>query len=177
MDEVKELASELTKLRKEFESELSKEKDWKEEVDRLKEQLELQAKTKDEEFAKEIDKLKEDFRKSMAVENTSSKEKDEMMFAELNNVKKQLGTKQVSVSSPKLSLPTLPLFSGEGDQDIIEWVQRFQAATAVSHATSEMKNDLITVYTTGYARVVLERFLSSSEQKQLIERGEHDDAS
>ena len=73
----------------------------------------------------------------------------------------------------RLTLPALSHFSGGSGEDIIEWLQRFETTWSISKIDGTDKIDMLKVYVTGYARIVLERYLTTREMKELSSAKEH----
>ena len=80
-----------------------------------------------------------------------------------------------NIKSPtaRLTLPALSHFSGGSGEDIIEWLQRFETTLSISKIDGADKIDMLKVYVTGYARIVLERYQATREMKELSGAKEH----
>ena len=79
-----------------------------------------------------------------------------------------------NIKSPtaRLTLLALSHFSGGCGEDIIEWLQRFETTLSISKIDGADKIDMLKVYVTGSARIVLERYLTTREISSAREHAE-----
>ena len=66
----------------------------------------------------------------------------------------------------------ITFFVGSGE-DIIEWLHRFETTLSIPKIDGADKIDVLKVYVTGFARIVLERYLATREMKELSSAKEH----
>ena len=146
--EESELFAEIASLRKQLKQ--SKEQELLVEIEKLKAHIE---ELKDLEVQKEITEIRQILEHSKAEQHVFVNSKE-------------------NIKSPtaRLILPALSHFSGCSGEDIIEWMQCFETTLSISKID---KIDMLKVYVTGYARIVLERYLTTREMKELSSAKEH----
>ena len=151
--------------------ETSKEGELFAEIAWLRKQLEQ---SKEQELRVEIEKLKAHIEDSKDLDV----QKD---ITEIRQILEHLKAEQhVIVNSKKYKEPdcsfnspgVITFFVGSGE-DIIEWLHRFETTLSISKIDGADKIDVLKVYVTGFARIVLERCLATREMKELSSAKEH----
>ena len=123
----------------------------------------------------EITKLKEQSEQSKDLEVQKDITEIRQILEHLKAEQHVIVTSKENIKSPtaRLTLPALSHFSGGSGEDIIEWLQRFETTLSISKIDGADKIDMLKVYVTGYARIVLERYQATREMKELSGAKEH----
>ena len=185
----KELTEEVARLRKHIEQ--SKEPELHAEIESLKERMETSKEgelfagiaslrkqleqSKEQELLVEIEKLKAHIEESKDLEVQKDITEIRQILEHLKAEQHVIVNSKENIKSPtaRLTLPVLSHFSGGSGEDIIEWLQRFETTLSISKIDGADKIDMLKVYVTGYARIVLERYLATREMKELSSAKEH----
>jgi transposase InsO family protein len=187
----KELTQEVARLREQIEE--SKEPELRAEIESLKEKIEM---SREGELLEEVASLKKQLQESKEQELVAEIEKLKMYVGQssdselqrevqqLKSVVENSKSEQQRTSPrestfkglpPRLTLPVVPPFSGENNEDIIAWLLRFETTLSISKIDSNDKIDMLKVYVTGYARIVLERYMTTNEIRELTTMKEHEE--
>ena len=182
----KELTEEVARLRKHIEEskepelraeieclkETSKEGELFAEIASLRKQLEQ---SKEQELRVEIEKLKAHIEESKNLDVQKDMMEIRQILEHLKAEQHVIVNSKQNIKSPtaRLTLPALSHFSGDRGEDIIEWLQRFETTLSISKIDGADKIDMLKVYVTGYARIVLERYLATKEMKELSSAKEY----
>ena len=185
----KELTEEVARLRKHIEQ--SKEPELRAEIECLKERMETSKEgelfaeiaslrkqleqSKEQELRVEIEKLKVHIEESKDLDVQKDITEIRQILEHLKAEQHVIVNSKENIKSPtaRLTLPALSHFSGGSGEDIIEWLQRFETTLSISKIDGGDKIDMLKVYVTGYARIVLERYLATREMKELSSAKEH----